>query len=186
LLGERLACLPIAEISKLGIWSCALPGDLIKLTVTQTIFFLDRQFLLVFSPEFSLLTYRLSYAQKMRLQRLFTVLTSTTVLLTHAVAIPQPNELAQTEQHEDEFRDTKYFHEPGGDDLLGHYDQRYFKGVVSYDERTDTLHHMIRAYLNTFRELGIETWIAHGTLLGWWWNGKVGLVRDYKYSPESA
>jgi hypothetical protein len=32
---------------------------------------------------------------------------------------------------------------------------------------------MIRAYLMTFNELGLETWIAHGTLLGWWWNGKI-------------
>ncbi len=32
---------------------------------------------------------------------------------------------------------------------------------------------MIRAYLSTFRALHIETWIAHGTLLGWWWNGQI-------------
>jgi LicD family len=63
--------------------------------------------------------------------------------------------------------------EPGGDDILGHYDIRYFKGVVTYEERTDTLSHMVRAYLNMFRETGMETWIAHGTLLGWWWNGKM-------------
>ncbi|KAG0648070.1 mnn4 [Hyphodiscus hymeniophilus] len=70
--------------------------------------------------------------------------------------------------------DKKYFHEPGGNDELGHYDIRYYKGApVSYDERTDTLHHLIRSYLTTFRERNIETWIAHGTLLGWWWNGKI-------------
>ncbi|KAI9799531.1 MAG: hypothetical protein M1825_004457 [Sarcosagium campestre] len=68
---------------------------------------------------------------------------------------------------------TKYFFEPGGDDLTGHYDIRYFKNVVSYEERGITLYHMIRAYLDTFRENGLETWIAHGTLLGWWWNGKI-------------
>lgn len=73
----------------------------------------------------------------------------------------------------------KYFHEPGGhepgeDDRLGHYDTRYFHGLVSFDERTETLTHMVKAYLTTFQELGLETWIAHGTLLGWWWNGKVG------------
>jgi hypothetical protein len=60
-----------------------------------------------------------------------------------------------------------------GDDILGHYDSRYFKGVQSYESRTDTLHHMIRAYLLWFRDNGLETWIAHGTLLGWWWNGQV-------------
>ncbi|TVY82472.1 Protein MNN4 [Lachnellula suecica] len=69
--------------------------------------------------------------------------------------------------------DTKYFHEPGGNDELGHYDIRYFKESVSYEERGDTLHHLIRSYLTVFREKNIETWVAHGTLLGWWWNGKI-------------
>jgi hypothetical protein len=32
---------------------------------------------------------------------------------------------------------------------------------------------MIRAYLTFFRDNKLDTWIAHGTLLGWWWNGKV-------------
>jgi hypothetical protein len=59
------------------------------------------------------------------------------------------------------------------DDSLGHYDIRYFKGAVTYEERTETLHHMIRAYLKFFHERGLETWIAHGTLLGWWWNGRI-------------
>jgi phosphorylcholine metabolism protein LicD len=31
---------------------------------------------------------------------------------------------------------------------------------------------MIRAYLKFFKDQGLDTWIAHGTLLGWWWNGK--------------
>lgn len=44
---------------------------------------------------------------------------------------------------------------------------------MSDEERTDTQLHMIRAYLKFFNEQGLDTWIAHGTLLGWWWNGKV-------------
>ncbi|KAJ5682313.1 hypothetical protein N7462_005478 [Penicillium macrosclerotiorum] len=67
----------------------------------------------------------------------------------------------------------KYFHEPGRDDILGHYDVRFFTTPVSDSERADTLTHMIRAYLNFFDENDLETWIAHGTLLGWWWNGKI-------------
>lgn len=68
----------------------------------------------------------------------------------------------------------KYFKEPGPDSELGHYDQRYFTGeILSYEERGDTLFHLIRSYLTVFREREIETWIAHGTLLGWWWNGKI-------------
>ncbi|KAH3915128.1 hypothetical protein HBI56_015180 [Parastagonospora nodorum] len=67
---------------------------------------------------------------------------------------------------------TKYFHEPGGSAMLSHYDRRYFHGIASDEERTDTQSHMIRAYLTFFREKKLDTWIAHGTLLGWWWNGR--------------
>lgn len=64
--------------------------------------------------------------------------------------------------------------EPGESDLLRHYDLRFFKGAtVTYEERIDTLHHMIRAYLSTLYILHVETWIAHGTLLGWWWNSQI-------------
>lgn len=70
--------------------------------------------------------------------------------------------------------DTKYFHEPGGSYELEHYDIRYFQGrAVTHEEKQDSLQHLIRSYLTTFREANIETWIAHGTLLGWWWNGKI-------------
>jgi hypothetical protein len=92
---------------------------------------------------------------------------------------------------------TKYFWEPGyvgtnqchrlgalltlmcyrGDQELSHYDRRYFHGVASDEERTDTQSHMVRAYLTFFRENKLDTWIAHGTLLGWWWNGKVQPLR---------
>lgn len=60
-----------------------------------------------------------------------------------------------------------------GDSYLSHYDSRYFQAKVEYDERRATLKHMIRAYLSFFRDNNIETWLAHGTLLGWWWNGRV-------------
>ncbi|KAF2826534.1 hypothetical protein CC86DRAFT_467208 [Ophiobolus disseminans] len=66
----------------------------------------------------------------------------------------------------------KYFHEPGNDECLGHHDRRYFHGIVTDKERSDTQTHMIRAYLEFFRKKGMDTWLAHGTLLGWWWNGK--------------
>ena len=74
--------------------------------------------------------------------------------------------------------DTKYFHEPGGNDLLGHYDIRYFKGLDTYEDRQETQLHMMRAYLEFFQEKGLETWLAHGTLLGWWWNEKVNYNQD--------
>jgi len=87
-------------------------------------------------------------------------------------AILQPAEPSDTQNPPDPDAN-KYFHEPGGDDLLHHYDIRYFQKIVTDDERQDTLRHLIRAYLLTFEYLGLETWIAHGTLLAWYWNGKI-------------
>lgn len=37
----------------------------------------------------------------------------------------------------------------------------------------DYLRPLAQAYFETMTNLGIETWIMHGTLLGWWWNQKV-------------
>ncbi|KAL8849369.1 MAG: hypothetical protein Q9221_005667 [Calogaya cf. arnoldii] len=67
----------------------------------------------------------------------------------------------------------KYFHEPGGTQLGNHYDSRYHHGIQDYADRKDTQLHMLRAYLTFFNVNHIETWLAHGTLLGWWWNGKM-------------
>ena len=116
----------------------------------------------------------------------YLVATTVTVfsLLTNAIAVRKQgasiSRRSDTQQEQKktaarkEYEDgKKYFHEPGQDDLLGHYDTRYFTELVSYEEKRFTQLHMIRAYLDTFREKGIETWIAHGTLLGWWWNSKV-------------
>lgn len=66
---------------------------------------------------------------------------------------------------------------------MGHYDARYFHGVVTDEERKTTQLHMIRSYLDFFREKGLDTWIAHGTLLGWWWNGKV-IIRHHFAGPK--
>ena len=72
----------------------------------------------------------------------------------------------------------KYFHEPasheiGADDRLGHYDSRFFRRQLAEEEKRASQVHMVRAFLDTFREQGVETWLAHGTLLGWYWNKQV-------------
>ncbi|TVY22326.1 Protein MNN4 [Lachnellula hyalina] len=106
----------------------------------------------------------------------FTHLFALSSLLLPIFAAPEPpaEAIEAIEERAKFGGDTKYFHEPGGNDELGHYDIRYFKGTpVTYEERGDTLLHLIRSYLTVFREKNVETWIAHGTLLGWWWNGKI-------------
>jgi len=70
-------------------------------------------------------------------------------------------------------KEPKYFQEPGNLDDTAHYDARYFKGLVPYEEHRLGLRLLIRSYLSVFKEIGVETWLAHGTLLGWWWNGKI-------------
>ncbi|KAJ6121519.1 hypothetical protein N7512_003984 [Penicillium capsulatum] len=79
----------------------------------------------------------------------------------------------------------KYFHEPGRDDTFGHYDIRFFTTPVDDTEREETLTLMIRAYLGFFEERNLATWLAHGTLLGWWWNGKV-LPWDWDMDTQVA
>jgi hypothetical protein len=108
------------------------------------------------------------------------ICTLATALFATTLAAPTSNleSLAETSQKSNNEivkrdGDGKYFHEPGGDNTLGHYDNRYFHGVVSDEERRDTQQHMVRAYLDFFRLNDLDTWIAHGTLLGWWWNGQV-------------
>lgn len=66
----------------------------------------------------------------------------------------------------------KYFSEPGGSLALFHYDARFFAGAIPYEEHQDVLRGLIRSYLATMAAHGAETWLAHGTLLGWWWNAQ--------------
>lgn len=37
------------------------------------------------------------------------------------------------------------------------------------------LRYLMQSYLITFSNLKVETWLMHGTLLGWWWGQKVGV-----------
>ncbi|KAI9839759.1 MAG: hypothetical protein M1838_004261 [Thelocarpon superellum] len=63
----------------------------------------------------------------------------------------------------------KYFHESI---FHPHYDGRFAEKTLSYAEKMESLPVMVQAYLATMRDLGLETWLVHGSLLGWWWNRK--------------
>lgn len=53
-----------------------------------------------------------------------------------------------------------------------HYDWRFFNGInVGGEEQLLSLHRLIRTYFNFARQHGLITWIAHGLLLSWYWNG---------------
>ncbi|USW49084.1 Putative LicD family protein [Septoria linicola] len=63
----------------------------------------------------------------------------------------------------------KYFHEST---FHQHYDGRFADQPLKYDEKQESLAALIRTYLSTMRDIGVETWLMHGTLLGWYWNRK--------------
>ena len=115
----------------------------------------------------------------MRLPQILLTLTSSLSLVS-ALALPPPSHdaipKAWLEARRRKQKDTgmpKYFHEPGGSELGNHYDSRFYSGIDTYENKRDTQLHMLRAYFTFFSEASMETWLAHGTLLGWWWNGKV-------------
>ena len=38
--------------------------------------------------------------------------------------------------------------------------------------------------MSTFADIGVETWLMHGSLLGWWWNRQVALPSSYQDLPS--
>lgn len=64
----------------------------------------------------------------------------------------------------------KYFHEST---FHPHYDGRFADHTVKETERLAVLTNMMKTFLSTMADIGAETWIMHGTLLGWWWNQKI-------------
>lgn len=69
----------------------------------------------------------------------------------------------------------KHFYEvPLQNDPLGygmHYDWRFFRDITGYKERSQSIHSAARAWSQFADAFGIVYWYAHGSLLGWWWNG---------------
>lgn len=64
----------------------------------------------------------------------------------------------------------KYFHEAR---FASHYDGRFADHEIPYGERQICLRQLIQTYLSSMADIGVETFIAHGTLLGWWWNRRI-------------
>ena len=64
----------------------------------------------------------------------------------------------------------KYFHEST---FHPHYDGRFAAKTLKAELRLPYLTTLMQSFLSTMADLGAETWIMHGTLLGWWWNGKI-------------
>ncbi|KAH9838181.1 putative mannosylphosphorylation protein [Teratosphaeria destructans] len=77
--------------------------------------------------------------------------------------------LNRSHQKYDKHAYGKYFHESSFDN---HYDGRFAAKPLQYDERRHHLTALVQTYLSSMHDIGAETFIMHGTLLGWWWNRK--------------
>ncbi len=64
----------------------------------------------------------------------------------------------------------KYFHEAIFD---RHYDGRFASGSLQEEDRLSHLTALVQTFLTTMSDIGAQTWIMHGTLLGWFWNQKI-------------
>lgn len=65
----------------------------------------------------------------------------------------------------------KHFFEASLKSEARHYDWRFFRGELSFEENLQGLHELARAWSSFTRAAGILSWYAHGSLLGWKWNG---------------
>ncbi|KAK3393615.1 LicD family-domain-containing protein [Podospora didyma] len=60
----------------------------------------------------------------------------------------------------------KYFHEST---FHPHYDGRFAEHELNYQQQKLALKNLVQTFLSTFKDIGVETWLMHGSLLGWWW-----------------
>ncbi|KAK0740265.1 LicD family-domain-containing protein [Schizothecium vesticola] len=106
------------------------------------------------------------------LPRLLTLLLLPSLTTARTLLLPPPPIPPHPSDPPSEY---KYFREAGTTNLiLSHYDARFFPGApLPPHQHLVALRHLIRSYLVTFERLGAPTWLAHGTLLGWWWGGRV-------------
>lgn len=65
---------------------------------------------------------------------------------------------------------TKFFHEST---FSGHYDGRFASAELPHHTRLYHLRLMLKAYTDAMARIGIQTWLMHGCLLGWWWNARI-------------
>ncbi|KAK7208551.1 LicD family-domain-containing protein [Myxozyma melibiosi] len=53
-----------------------------------------------------------------------------------------------------------------------HYDKRFFQRELSVQDREHYIREMLGAWFQFNEDNNLQSWIAHGTLLGWWWNSE--------------
>ncbi|KKA30160.1 hypothetical protein TD95_001168 [Thielaviopsis punctulata] len=54
-----------------------------------------------------------------------------------------------------------------------HYDPHFASRPLPDAEQNDAVRVLIQTCLATLSDLGVEAWLMHGSLLGWWWGQRV-------------
>ena len=54
-----------------------------------------------------------------------------------------------------------------------HYDGRFADRALPNEQRRSYLIALVQTYFATMNDIGAQTWIMHGSLLGWWWNRRI-------------
>ncbi|WLF77175.1 hypothetical protein PVL30_000884 [Lodderomyces elongisporus] len=53
-----------------------------------------------------------------------------------------------------------------------HYDWRFFNGIVNGTPKQGiAINGLVRAFMKLTNQYNLNTWVAHGSLLSWYWNG---------------
>lgn len=70
------------------------------------------------------------------------------------------------------FSEVRFFDSHYSKWLGDHHDWRFYNGVTwRTDQQVLVLHRLLKNYLHFCHSNGLITWVAHGSLLSWYWNG---------------
>ena len=80
----------------------------------------------------------------------------------------------EVKQPKKSFREVKLLKSDSQRVFGDHHDWRFFNGLtINTDKQAIVLHRIMKSYLLFCRTHGLITWIAHGSLLSWYWNGMI-------------
>ncbi|KAJ0162250.1 Uncharacterized protein CTA2_4855 [Colletotrichum tanaceti] len=86
-----------------------------------------------------------------------------------ATSLPE-EAAAAVERKEIRSQSAKYFREAS---FSAHYDARFASKPLNETAQRDAVKVLVQTYLATLADLGVQTWLMHGSLLGWWWNKQI-------------
>ncbi|KAK3329594.1 mannosylphosphorylation protein [Apodospora peruviana] len=104
----------------------------------------------------------------------FTQLMSASIFLSLVVAVAVPLGRRDADFTSVRRKQTKDMSGKRGDPPGKYFHESIFsEHELGYSEQKTALRNLMQTFLATFNDLGVETWLMHGTLLGWWWNKRI-------------